>query len=133
VEHELARRQVVVRPAVDPEELRVALDLAQRAVVGRRRVREDRLDHVAHLETIRGLLIVEDVAPRDCRLRQVPHQDPLVERPAREPVGVQLHDGRVVDALEQIPPRVGLRGRRGLACTRGAHRKRATADRQSDA
>ena len=34
----------------------------------------------------------------------MPGQDLLAQRQRREPVGVDLHDGRVVHALEQVPP-----------------------------
>ena len=73
LQHELARRQVVVRTVVDPEQLGVALDLGERRRRRRRAaVRDDRLEHVAHLERVRVALVVVDVAPGDGRLVQVP-------------------------------------------------------------
>ena len=69
---ELARRQVVVRAGVDPEQLRVPLNLRQRLRIHPAGVREDRLEHVTHVEVVGVALVVEDVAPRDHRLVQVP-------------------------------------------------------------
>ena len=64
-QHELARGEVVVGAGVDPEQLRVALDLGERRGVDAGGVRENRLEHVAHLEVVRVALVVEDVAPGD--------------------------------------------------------------------
>ena len=68
VEHELARGEVVVGAGVDPEQLRVALDLRERRGVDAVRVRDDRLEHIAHLEVVRVALVVVDVAAGDRRL-----------------------------------------------------------------
>ena len=65
-------------------------------------MRDDLLDHVAHLERVLVLLVDEDVAPGQRRLVEVPDQRLLLQRQRREAVGVQLHDGRIVDALEQV-------------------------------
>ena len=67
LQDELARRQVVVGAAVEPEQLRVALDLGQRRRVDAVSVREDLLEHVAHLEVVRVPLVVER-----CRARRGP-------------------------------------------------------------
>ena len=101
-EHELARGEVVVRAGVDPEQLRVALDLGARRGVDAVGVREDRLEHVAHLEVVRVSLVVEDVAPGERRLVQMPDERLLPERQRAETVGVELHDRRLVDLLEEV-------------------------------
>ncbi len=48
------------------------------------------------------LLVDEDVAAGERGLVEVPDQRLLLERQRREPVRIELHDGRVVDALEQV-------------------------------
>ena len=130
--HELARREVVVGTGVDPEQLRVALDLGQRRRVDAFGVGEDLLEHVTHLEVVFVALVVEDVAPGERRLIEVPDQDLLLHRQLLEAVGVELHHGCVVDALEKV---LAAGGRRRGRCRRRsrpgrrrvARRARATA------
>jgi NAD(P)-dependent dehydrogenase (short-subunit alcohol dehydrogenase family) len=49
------------------------------------------------------LLVVEDVAAGNRRLRQVIDQDLLAQRQRREAVGVQLDDCRVLDGFQEVP------------------------------
>ena len=63
---------------------------------------DDGFEHVAHLEVVRVPLVVEDVAAGERRLIQMPDERLLFERQLAEAVRVQLHDGRIVDALEQV-------------------------------
>ena len=73
-------------------------------------MREDRLEHVAHLEVVRVPLVVEDVAAGDRGL--VRCQISVFSRAAgRETVGVQLDDRRFADALEEVLPVAGWRRR----------------------
>ena len=65
-------------------------------------VREDLLEHVAHLEVVRVSLVVVDVAPGERGLVQVPDQDLLIERQRVEAVRVDLRDRRFVHPLEQV-------------------------------
>ena len=67
-----------------------------------RGVRDDGLEHVAHVEVVRVPLVVKNVAAGDGGLIQMPDQDALVDRQRLEPVGVQLHDRRFVDPFEQV-------------------------------
>ena len=53
---------------------------------------------------VRVPLVVEDVAAGERRLVQVPDERLLLQRQRLKAVGVQLHDGRIVDALEQVRP-----------------------------
>ena len=72
---ELSRREVVVRAGVDPEQLRVAADLREHARLDVRAVRQDRLEHRAHLEVVRVALVVIDVAPGDRGEIEMPDED----------------------------------------------------------
>ena len=65
-------------------------------------MREDGLEHVAHVEVVRVPLVVKNIAAGDSRLVEMPDQDALIDRQRLETVGVQLHDRGFVDALEQI-------------------------------
>ena len=112
---ELAGGEVVERPAVDPEQLGVAMDLLERLRIDARRVREDRFEHVAHLEAVLVALVVVDVAPGDRRLVEMPDQRLFLERQRGESVGIQLHDRRFVDLFEQVLP---IGGRRRAPATR---------------
>ena len=109
-EHELARRQVVVRAGVDPEQLGVAEDLVERRALDLRRVPHDRLEDVAHLEVMRVALVVEDVASGNRGLAEVPDQGLLAQREIAKGVGVDLDDRGLADALEQVFPVGGRRG-----------------------
>ena len=123
-QHELTRALVVVRTAVDPEQFGVPEDLRVRLGLDSRRG-DDRLEHVAHLETPRVLLIVEDVAAGKRRLIEMPDERFLGERQIAESVRVHLHDGRVANALEEIRP--PGRCRRGIGRRCGGIRRPATA------
>ena len=68
---------------------------------------DDLLEDAAHLERVAMLLVVEDVAPGDGGLVEMPDERLLLERQRREPVGVQLHHRGVVDPLEQVLALVG--------------------------
>ena len=65
-------------------------------------MREDLLEHVAHLQVVRVALVVVDVAAGERRLVQVPDEHLLIERQRVEAVRVQLHHRRLVHALEQV-------------------------------
>ena len=81
---------------------------------------EQLLAPLAHRERVLVLLIEEDVAPRDRRLRQVKRKYLGIAREVREAVGVELHDGGVADALEEVGAG-RLRGRRGAGRGCGVH------------
>jgi hypothetical protein len=102
VHNEFPGGQVVVWPAVNPEQLGVAADLVERRRVDALRVGEHRFEDVAHLETVRVFLVVKDVAARDRRLIEVPDERLFSQRKVTKALCVELHDGGVVDALEQI-------------------------------
>src|SRR6202011_5284326 len=71
---------------------------------------------VAHLEVVRVPLVIEDVAARQRRLIQMPDQNLVVQREIAKSVGVELDDGRLADALEEILPlRRGSRSRGRLS------------------
>ena len=103
---ELPRGQVVIRPGVDPEQLGVAVNLIERDRVDPRWMRQDLFEHVAHLQVVDVTLVVIDVPPGQRGLIQVPDQRLLAQRERVEPIGVQLHDGRFADLLEQVWPSV---------------------------
>jgi len=65
-------------------------------------IRDDLLDHLAHLERVFVLLIDEDVAPGQRRLVEMPDQRLLLERQRREAVRIQLDNGGVIDAIEKV-------------------------------
>ncbi len=105
LQDELSRGEIVIGPAVGPEQLRVAFDFGAHRRLARG-MADERLHDVAHVEVVDVPLVVEDVAAGDRRLIEVPGQDALLDRQRREPVRVQLHDGGFVDPLHQIrPPR----------------------------
>jgi hypothetical protein len=106
-QHELARRQVVIRAGVQPEEFGVARDLRQHVLGNPLRVRDDGLEDRAHRQVVTVALVVVDVAAGQGSLVEVPHEHLLGEWQHVEAVGVQLHDGRVVDLFEQVWPGVG--------------------------
>ena len=93
LEDELAGCQIVVRTRVDPEKLGVPLDLVERGLLDLLRMRDDGLEHVAHLEARRVPLIVENIAARHRRLIQMPDERFFFQRaleirrrtPARSP------------------------------------------------
>ena len=103
-EDELAGCQIVVRAAVDPEQLGIARDLVERRLVDAGWMREDGFEHIAHLEAWRVLLIEEDVAAGQRRLVQVPDERLLLQWQPLETVGINLDDRRLADAFEQIGP-----------------------------
>ena len=127
-EHEFLRRQVVVLAAVDPEQLGVALNLGERRLLDLRLAggRDDRFDDVAHLEGARVLLIEEDVTSGDRCLVEMPDQRLVLERQLVETVRIQLHDRRIVDAVEEVLAIAGRPGRRALRrrCGRGSFLRR---------
>ena len=102
LQHELPRREVVVRAVVEPEQLRVALDVGEHGGVDPLRMRDDLLDDLAHFKRVLVLLVDEDVAAGQGRHIQVVDQGLLLQRQRREAVGVELHDRGVVHALEQV-------------------------------
>ena len=65
-------------------------------------MREDGLEHVAHLEAVLVSLIVVDVAPGERGLVEMPDERLFLERQRGESIGIQLHDRRVVDLFEQV-------------------------------
>ena len=101
-QHELSGGEVVVAPAVQPEQLGVTPHLGPGRWHQRVLVRDQRLEQVAHLEVVAVALVVVDVPAGQRRLVEVPHEHLLVERQGREPIGVELHDRRIVDAFEQV-------------------------------
>ena len=61
------------------------------------RVRHNRLDDLPHCQRVAVFLIDEDVAARDCGAVEMPDEHLFGQRQVREPVGVQLHDGRSLE------------------------------------
>jgi len=99
-QHEFSRRQVVVRPGVEPEQLRIAQNLGQRRLVDATGVRHDLFQHIAHLEVMRVALIVVNIAAGERGAVQVPDEKLLVQRQRGKPVRIQLRDGGIVHTLE---------------------------------
>ena len=64
------------------------------------------------------LLIDEDVAAGQRRLVEMPDQRLLLERQRRKAVRIQLDDGGVVDAIEQVFAICGWRRVPGAGCRR---------------
>jgi len=89
-------------PVLIQKQLGVSLDLVERRAIGVRGGGHNRLEDIAHLETVCVALVVEDVAAGDRGLRQMPHERLLAQRQIPKPVRVQLHDGGFSDAFEQI-------------------------------
>jgi hypothetical protein len=112
-QHELTGGQVVVGAGVNPEQLRIVLNLLEGGGVAAGPVGNDGLEQIAHLEVISMALVVKDVAAGNRGAVQMPDQRLLTQGQGAEPVGVQLDHGRFADALEQI-----LAVRRG-GCGRG--------------
>ena len=117
-QHELARRQVVVRTVVDPEELGVALDLVERRLVDLSRGCVTIASSTSRISRFGAYrLIVEDVAAGERRLIQMPDERLFLQRQRLKAVGIDLHDGRLVNALEQVrpfgPSAAGAGGRSG--------------------
>ena len=111
IEQELARRQVVVRAGVEPEQLGVARQLRQRLVGNAVRMPQDLLEQPPDAEVMAMALVVIDVAAGERGLIQMPDERLLRERQLLEAVGVQLDDRRVVDLLEQVAPIGSYSGR----------------------
>src|SRR5215831_16696749 len=65
------------------------------------------LEEVADVEIQRVPLVVVDVAAGDRGEIEMPHETFLVERQRPETVRVDLHDGSVIDALEEVPAALG--------------------------
>src|SRR6185503_8569734 len=110
---------VVVGTRVDPEQLGVALDLAERLRLDAFVVGEDGFEDTAHLQRAAMLLVVEDVAPGKRRLGEVIRQRLVFQRQRRELIRIDLHDRGIVYALEQVFP---LARRGGCACRWGGRR-----------
>jgi hypothetical protein len=81
-------------------------------------VSEDGLDDVAHLEVVRVPLVEIDVPAGDRRLIEVPHQHAVARFQLLETVRIELHDGGLADALEEVRSLVGPQ-RRLRACLAG--------------
>ena len=64
-------------------------------------------------------LVVIDVAAGERGLVQVPDERLLLQRQLLEAVGVQLHDRRIVDLLEQVAPIGSLQRQVDLLTVRG--------------
>ena len=100
-QHELAGREVVVRPGVDPEQLRVALDLGQRPGVdtgaGAATICSS-TPRIAGCGTCSGRKKMSRPAMRG--LGRGARSVPSLSAAAREAVRVQLHHRGLVDALE---------------------------------
>jgi hypothetical protein len=92
----------LVRPGVDPKELRIPLNLLQRVRLDARRVRQDLFEHLAHLEAVRVSLVIVDVAPGKRRLVEMPDQGLLFQRQRLEPIRVQLDNGGLVYLLDEV-------------------------------
>ena len=69
----------------------------------------------AHLERVAMLLVVEDVASGERRLREVVDQRLLAQRQRGELIRIQLHHRRIVHALEQVFALGGRGGEPGVA------------------
>ena len=135
VEHELAGGEVVVRAGVDPEERGVAVDRLQRRRLDAVGVREDLLERLAHVEVVGVALVVEDVAAGERRVVQVPDEHLLAQVQLFETVGVDLRDGGVVDALEQVPALGVLRrggARRAAVFARFGRRRKSDAGQRGE-
>ena len=99
---ELARRHVVVRPAVEPEQLRVVVNSREGVRVDACRMGQHAFQHPAHVKAVRVPLVVVDVAAGDGGARQVIRQRLLAQAQAGEPVRVQLDHRGIIDPLEQV-------------------------------
>ncbi len=120
VEHELSRREIVVWPAVNPEQLRVARELSQGAGVDAIGVRHDLFEDVAHRQIVTVPLVVVDVATGKRGLMQVPDENLVVETQVDEAVRIELDHRHVVYLFELIAAagNVGT-GRAGVRCQSG--------------
>ena len=127
-EHDLPGGEVVVGTGVQPEQLRVPDDLGAGRRLDAIGMRDDRFEHVAHLEIVRIALVIEDVTAGERRLIQVPDERFVLERQVAEAVRVDLNDRRVADALEQVLSRVGRRrgGSSDVCRINGGIRRSAT-------
>ena len=127
--HEPAGREAVERTGVDPEELRVLLDRGQRPAVDAAGTGDDLLEDLAHLEVVLVALVVVDVTPGQRRLIQMPDECLVAQRQRLEAVGVELHDRRVVDPLQQVAAlAVLLRRHRGRGDRRCQNQRRRHPD-----
>ena len=65
---------------------------------------DDLFEHLTHLEIVRVPLVIVDVTTGQRGLIQVPDQRLLSYGQRLEAVGIQLYDGGVLDALQQVGP-----------------------------
>ena len=108
------------------------MDRLERRRVDPLRVGEDLLEHLPHLQTVGVALVVEDVAAGEGGVGQVPDEHLLAQVERLEAVGVELGDGGVADALEEVRALVGLACGRGSG-TLGPPRGRALRRRRGQA
>ncbi len=111
IDHELARRQRVIRAGVDPHQLGVADDGRPALLRQRRGVPDQRLEGGAQRQVVAVALVAVDVAAGERGLVEVPGEDLGRGRQRLEAVGVVLDHGGVADAFEEVGPLRGGRGR----------------------
>ena len=78
------------------------MDRVERGRVDPVGVRQDLLEHLAHLQVVGVALIVEDVAPGERGVVEVPDERLLAEVKRREAIGIDLGGGRIVNPLQQV-------------------------------
>ena len=66
---------------------------------------QDLLEQVADAEVMAMTLVVVDVPAGERGLIQMPDEGLVLQVQLLEAVGVELHDRRIVDLLEQVGPR----------------------------
>ena len=76
-------------------------------------MRDDRFEHIAHLEIVRIPLVVKNVAARDGGPIQVPDQRLLAKRQVAESVDIQLDHRGFANPLDEILP-IGRHGGRRI-------------------
>ncbi len=72
---------------------------------------KDLLEQVTDAEVMAMTLVVVDVPAGQCRAVQMPDEGLLLQVQLVEAVGVELHDRRILDLLEQVGPRRLYSGR----------------------
>ena len=114
---ELPLGPLVVVAVVDPEELQVVMERAQRPGRHLPRVGQDLLEKVADLEVVPPHLVVVDVPAGEGGPVEVEGDDPLPWRQLLEAVGVQARDGELPD--RDRPLNIPRSGQNRQAARRG--------------
>ena len=118
LQHELARRDVLVGPGVDPEQLGVACDGVGHRGFEARAAHEQRLDHVSHQQAVLVALVEVDVATGQRGFVQMPREALVAQGQPRERFRVQLDDGRRADTFEQVRDVGHARAAASITCSR---------------